>query len=499
MTDVPPPLDNHAANASRRVSDTSRGPWMAWKGLSRHGRAIRFIETYCVAPKGHTAGKLLTLAPFQKEWLEDTLCPGVNASVESIPRGNGKSTFKAALGLWATFDPGESGDPQVPIVATTVGQGMKTIFNPAVRMCELNPELGDRAKIYTAANDPRIVVPFTGGTMFPIADKPDGLQGLDPSLGICDEIGFLSIESWGSLVLATGKRPDSLIIAIGTPGLNQDSALWNVRQGFLSGERGVRYTEFAADDGCSIRDELQWAKANPAFVAGFKSRSAFEVALSLPESLFRIFQLGQWCFGTESWLGTDGLALWTGLADPWDFVPGGDTWAAVDMSRSRDCSAVVALQKRGDGRLHCKEQIWYPTPGGTIDGTDVMNHIRMLDREYNLVACGFDPRFFDERAGMLKAERVEMVEFPQSLERMTPACGEVYERIKTTKTLSHDGKQEFQNHILNAVAQFNSERGFTLKKDKPESLRKIDAAVALCMAVKMTQIPPKRKTGLYIG
>lgn len=470
-------------NSAKRVSDTSLGPWTRWRTTSRHARAIRFIETYCRAPKGYNAGQLIRLAPFQKEWLEEVLAPGVHAAVESMPRGNGKSTFKAALGTWAGFDPGESGDPQVPIIATTIKQGTKTIYGPMVRMIQSHPELEDRCKVYTALSDSKIVIPSSNGEIFPIADDPDGLQGLDPSLGMVDEIGFMSLESWASLLLATGKRPDSLIIAIGTPGFDEDNALWHIRKSHLDGEPEVHFTEYAADEGCNIRDQAQWRKSNPAYVAGFKGEHAFRIALSLPEPLFRIFQLGQWVGGVECWLGVDGRRLWDSLEDPWDFEHA-PTWAAVDMARSRDSAAVVALQRRPDGRLHAKTRIWRPqdSPTGVVDGTAVMNYVRELDRDVELVQVGYDPRFFEERAGILEAERVPMVEFPQSLERMTPACGATYELIMNGTGFSHDGDPEYRKHILAAVPKLN-ERGFTLRKKTPESPNRIDATVATCMAV----------------
>lgn len=494
------------AKAARRggntksLIDDSPGPWMFWpKGMSRHARAIKFIESYCVAPKGYNAGKLMTLAPFQKEWLEEVMAPGIHAAVQSMPRGNGKSTFDAALGLHAVFDPGESGDPQVPVIATTVKQAVKTIYGPAVRMLELNSELGHRAKTYTAMGDTKILVPFTNGEMFPIAEDPDGLQGLDPSLGLVDEIGFMKLEAWASLLLATGKRPDSLIIAIGTPGFDMENALWHVRKTHGEGEKIVHFTEYSADLGCDIRDEAQWTKSNPAYVAGFKGRHAFEVALSLPEALFRIFQLGQWVMGTQSWLGADAHQVWLACQDPYAFQAGAATWVGVDMSRSRDCSAVVAVQRRSDGRLHAKAKVWYPhsSATGVIDGKAVQNYIRDLHRLYDVVACGYDPRFFEERAETLSGEKVKMIEFPQSIERMTPACGDTYELI-INQQLTHDDDDEFMRHILNAVPKFNSERGFTLKKETPESPKKIDSAVALCMAVKLATAPIKQRSALVV-
>jgi phage terminase large subunit-like protein len=149
------------------------------------------------------------------------------------------------------------------------------------------------------------------------------------------------------------------------------------------------------------------------------------------------------------------------------------------MARTRDSTAVAILQRRPDGRLHVKWRIWLPAKDAPIDPTDVMAHLRELDRVYQLVAVSYDPRFFDVPAKMLDDEGLPMVEVPQSLERMTPACGSAYELIGLGG-LSHDGDLGATTQVLDAVARFN-ERGFTLAKGK--SRGRIDAAVAMCLGV----------------
>ena len=72
-----------------------------------------------------------------------------------------------------------------------------------------------------------------------------------------------------------------------------------------------------------------------------------------------------------------------------------------------------------------------------------------------------------------------MVEVPQSVERMTPAVGSLFEAIKRGE-LSHDGDPVVAGQVLNAVARFN-ERGFTLAKAK--SRGRIDAAVSTALMV----------------
>jgi phage terminase large subunit-like protein len=469
-------------NAGKRLADTSSGPWKQWpRGMSRVARAIRFMETYCRPPKGTGWGEPLKLAQFQKEWLEESLADGVDASVLQTPRGNGKSSLGGALATWAVYDDDDTGAPQVPIIATTVGQAIRSCYGVAAAMVNAEPELRKRALIYTGTGTSRINVPANGGDLFPMANDVGGLQGLDYSLAIVDEIGFQPIESWDSLRLASGKRSQSLVAGVGTPGLDRENALFHLRQLVKEGATfpGFVYREYAAPDGCPIDDRAAWRVANPALDAGFLRESALETDLAItPEGHFRTFRLGQWVDGVDCWLGASGSAVWERLTSPYELLPGVPTWVGIDMALVRDTSAVVVMQRRPDKRFHAVCRIWVPTEDRPVDATDVMQHIRDLAESYRVEAISFDPRFFDVPAKMLSDEGLPMFEVPQSVERMTAAVGSLYEAIMGG-SLTHDGDPAFETQILNAVPRF-SERGFTLEKKK--SRGKIDAAIALALA-----------------
>lgn len=468
-------------NASKRLANSKAGPWKGWKIRSRHGRAIKFIETYCRAPKGQGHGSPLRLAKFQKEWLEESLADGVDVSVLQTPRGNGKSSLGGALGTWAVFDDDATGSPQVPIIATTIGQAIRSCYGVAVSMVRAEPELLSRSLIYTGIATPRVTVPFNEGELFPMSNDPDGLQGLDYSLAIVDEIGFQPIDSWESLRLASGKRDRSLVAGLGTPGLDKENALHHVRSLVKDGAvyPGFVYREFSAPDGCALDDRDAWRKANPAIKAGFLRESALETDLGIaPEGHFRTFRLGQWIEGVDSWLGANGGSLWEGLTSPYEFVPKFPLYVGVDIALKRDTSAVVVMQRREDGRVHATCRIWYPTADQPVDTTDIMAYLRDLAETYNVGAISYDPRFFDVPAKMLADGGLPMWEVPQSLERMSVAFGSLYEAI-LGKRLTHDGDDAFATQVLNGVPRFN-ERGFTLVKAK--SRGKIDAAVALALA-----------------
>lgn len=471
-------------NAARRVQTTIAPPWWSWKG-SPVAMRIRFIETYCVIPKGRGAGELMRLADYQRDAIEVLFADGVRTGEYSMGRGGGKSTFMAALGLSDLYL--ERWQPQVPIIATKVQQASKACYDVAVRMVKAHPELSDRANIYSAVGGKMIGTEFNGGEMFPFASDIDGLQGLDPTLALVDELGFVSVESWEALKLAGGKRERSLVAGLGTTG-KKSSALYHLellhREGlYLPGHCRINYS---ATPGCSIHDRTEWRRANPAIEAGLLPLEVLENdAQSTPEDAFRAFRLNQWVdlVGTESWLGPNAARVWGGLRDAYEFDAGRPSFAGVDVSLRHDTTAVVRVQERPDGRWHAVARIFRAPQGLTVDQAPVRSEIAGIP---NLVGCAYDPRFFEASAQDLAELGVQMVEVPQTPQRMVPAIGTLY-RLITGGGITHDGDPEYAAQVCSAVRR-DSEHGFTLSKLRSEL--KIDSAIATALALSITDIEP---------
>lgn len=472
-------------NAARKVRTTLAPPWWSWETSSRAAMVVKFIETHCVIPKGRGAGQLMRLAPYQLEAIEELFADGVRTGEYSMGRGGGKSTFMAALGLADLYL--ERWQPQVPIIATKVQQAKKACYDVAVRMVELNPELDDRANIYKAFGGAMVATPFNGGEMFPFASDVDGLQGLDPTLALVDEMGFISPESWEALKLAGGKRERSLVAGLGTTG-KKTSALYHLellhREGTeIPGHVRINYSALA---GCSIHDRTEWHRANPAIAAGLLPIEQLEAdAIGTPEDAFRAFRLNQWVdlVGTESWLGPNAAKVWGTLHQAYEFDHSRLSYAGLDVSLKHDSTCLVRAQQRPDGRWHVQATIWRAPAGGTIDRAPIRAAIADIP---NLVGCAYDPRFFEDSAQELAEQGVPMIEVPQTPQRMVPAFGLFY-RLITGAGLTHDGDPEYAAQVTGAVRR-DSEHGFTLSKLRSEL--KIDAAYATALALSITDIEP---------
>jgi phage terminase large subunit-like protein len=144
-------------------------------GSTRAARAARFIETLTI-PSGKGARKPFRLRRFQRMIIRRVLGPGIRTAVVAIPRGNGKSSLAAALGLWALVDGPEGA--QVPIVAGVAERQAKICFNIARRMVELDPRLAARIQIF----QDRLYVPHHDATLFPLPADADALLGANPTL-----------------------------------------------------------------------------------------------------------------------------------------------------------------------------------------------------------------------------------------------------------------------------------------------------------------------------
>lgn len=487
-----------SGNSTRTVANKTPGPWKAWRKTTRHGRAIRFVEKYLRSPKGTGHGSPIKLAEWQKNWIEEILAPGISMAVMSMPRGNGKSTLSAAMAVWALFDDDSSGSPSVPIVATTLGQAIKSTYLPATLMVRAEPELADRSIEFTGITTPRVYTPFNEGLLYPLSNDVDGLQGLDANWIACDEIGFQESEVWSSLVLAAGKRDQSLVWGMGTPGLDRSkSVLWAIREKVMGGAEipGLAWREYAADENSPIDDRDQWRKANPALVSGFLREEALVSALAMvPASHFRVFREGIWEEGTDSWLGADGNSIWRKSEDAYQLVEGAPSWVGVDVGLRQDSSAICTVQYRPDGRMHAETKIWMPKADQPVDVTELMGYLRTLCDKYKVGAIAYDPRLFELPSIALTDEGLPMVELNQSVERMTPIIGELYKAVMNGE-ITHNRDPQFTQQVLNAVPRLN-ERGFTLSKGK--SRGKIDAAIALALAHDRASHKKKARS-LYIG
>ena len=170
--------------------------------------------------------------------------------------------------------------------------------------------------------------------------------------------------------------------------------------------------------------------------------------------------------------------------------------AAIDMALKHDTVAVRAVQDAMDGTLVTEAWVWEPSAGRTVDVIAVEQLIEQLHQTGNLEACGYDPAFFEASAQRLEDLGVAMEEFPQSPQRMVPACQNAYELI-CNGLVVHDDDEVPAAQVRQAVPWASGE-GWRLSKGRDKT-KKIDSAIALVMALWLATLRPVEPEIDFVG
>lgn len=448
--------------------------------LPRSGvsRVDAFARGYLTVTRGKGARSPFRLRPWQRDIvgrLFPARGPRPRQGLVSMPRGNGKTTMAAALAAYGLFADGVEG-AEVVVVASDARQAGITLRQVA-RMVELDGRLAEQVQVFAS----RIYLPHTDSTLVVLPAEPGALQGWNPSLAIVDELHTVPRPVWDAVALAAGKRDRSLTLAISTPGPAREGVMWDLTEhGRRGDDPSFTYVEYAAPEGCDVRDEAAWAQANPA-LGDFLYPDALRATVATTrEAEFRRFRLGQWTQHTDAWL--PGKA-WAACTREGPIADGADVVVGFDGSYSGDATAVVAVEVGKPPHVDVI-RFWEPPvgapPGWQVPILDVEDTLREACRRWRVRAIVADPFRWARSLQLLAAEGLPVVEYPQSAQRMTPATSRFGEAVMNT-ALTHSGDPDLARHVANAVVRVDS-RGTRITKEDRHSRLRIDLAVAGIMA-----------------
>jgi phage terminase large subunit-like protein len=450
-------------------------------------RVAAFAKQYVATPKGKGALKPLLLRPWQVE-LVDSVWGRDRDSARSqtspprlagwmLPRGQGKSTLCAVLGLYDLML-GEEGARVV--VAACDERQAGHIFGAAVRMVELNPDLESRVQVF----QDHLAVPARGASFQVLPAVPKRLEGLDPTLALVDEAGRVDREVFEVISLASGKREHSTTLAIGTPGPELDESVLGLLR--------IYGLEHPDDDSFVWREHSAagfedhpvdchhcWELANPA-LGDFLYESGLRAVLppKMREATFRRARLCQLVdMPGEPWLPE---GAWDACATDADVTVRSKVALAFDGSYNGDASALVACTVGDAPHLELLE-LWEPRDGRPISILAVEQAIRDACTKYDVVEITADPFRWARSLEILRDEGLPVTTFPQSAARMTSACSRFFEHV-VNEQLTHSSDKRLAAHIGNCTLKEDS-RGARIVKESKGSRKRIDAAVAAVMAL----------------
>ena len=457
--------------------------------------ASEFIEALCKVTRDSVAGPSgspIVLRGWQQQLLGHLLARREDGryryrqALVGVARKNGKSALGAGLALYRLVMGADGAE-----VYSCAGdkEQARIVFGTARRMIELEPELSGLCKLYRDA----IEIPETGSVYRCLSAEAFTKEGLNPDAVLFDEVHVQpSRELWDVMALASGARPEPLMVGITTAGVKTDTtggdslcySMYQYGQRVVRGEIDDPSFFFAwwepKDATSDHREPATWQEANPGYddiVAAEDFRSA---VLKTPESEFRTKRANQWVSTATTWLPA---GSWDVCKDARPIPDLAEVVLGFDGSFSNDSTALVAVQV-GDiphvDVVECWERPRDAAPGWRVPIAAVEDAIRAACRRWQVREIVCDPFRWARTYQALEDEGLPVVEFPQSPQRMVPATQRFYEAV-VNQSLSHSGDARLARHVDNTTIR-TDQRGSRIQKDAKNSPRKIDLTVAAVMA-----------------
>jgi phage terminase large subunit-like protein len=449
----------------------------------------RFVEGFCKITKDTVAGPAgqpLSLRQWQTDLLGGLFARRPDGrrkhrvGLVGLPRKNGKSALGSGIALYGLFF-GPDG-AEVYSCAADRDQA-RIVFGVAKRMIELEPELADQAKLYRDV----IEIPSTGSVYRVLSSEAFTKEGLSPTLVVYDELHAApDDELWNVMNLGSGARVDPLVLGITTAGVMSDRnggdsicyRLYQHGRKVAAGEVDdpAFFFSWWEDDG-DHRLEETWRKANPGFGDLIDPEDFASAVVRTPEHEFRTKRCNQFTTAADTWFSVGAFEERNAtrvVADGERVVLGfdgsysGDSTGLVGCTLDGHLFVVDAWERPGD------DPMWR-VPIGEVGAA-----LRDACRKYKVLEIACDPYRWAREIQELGDEGLPAVEFPQSPNRMVPACAAFYSDVMDGK-LSHDGDPRLLRHVANAVVK-RDRFGPRIVKDAKDSPRKIDLAVCAVMA-----------------
>ncbi|AOP55058.1 terminase TerL endonuclease subunit [Brevibacterium aurantiacum] len=443
-------------------------------------RFVKFADKFLRVPKGTGARSKLNLRDWQVSIAADVLDHGARTVGLMLPRGSGKTTLNAAIGLYAFFTWGDGAN----VVVFAVDERQAGLaFSAARRMVELSEELSSRCQVFKD----RLYFPSTDSSFQVMPASAASAEGLDYVLAIVDEAGVVNRDLFEVVQLAQGKRERSVLVAIGTPGPNlDDQVLLSLREYAADHpeDKSLRFREFSAAgfEHHPVDCKHCWELANPA-LDDFLHRDALQ-ALQPPktrEATFRRARLCQLASETEGGFLPPGT--WESLNTGELIDDGTEVVIALDGSFSEDTTALLLGTVSTEPHFHTLA-VWEKPKGDDgwrVPVEEVEDTIRAACKQFQVVEIIADPFRWTRTLQVLQSESLPVVEFPHSPTRLTAATGDVYSAAVAGK-MTHSGEPKLAAHVAAAVVT-EGDRGMRLAKaSRSRQARKIDLAACLVMA-----------------
>lgn len=496
-----------------------------WDGEAA-ARAVDFFADVLTHPddsKFTKAGSKFVLCDWQRDyiatlygWKRPDGSRRYTESLAGLPRKNGKSTLAAGLILLELTAMGRRG-AQIYSAAQSRDQAA-LIYSMAARMMRNSRHLSRRLDAIDSTK--RITYKTEGNFYRAIPADAGPVHGTKPAVVIFDELHTQkNRDLYDALKTGQGATSDPLFLSITTAGYDRHSIcfqVWNRARQVRDGESDDPYflpLLYELGDKDDWSDESIWHRCNPNLGQTISLdflREHHQQAKDSPsyENTFRNLYLNQWTEQAVRWLSMDKWRMGNGeLPD----LRGEPCWAAIDLSTTKDITALALAFPRADGGYYLIARFWVPnenarkrermdgvpypiwandqhlflTEGDWIDQGAIRNEVNKLAEEYRIQEIAVDPWNGAPLMQALMEDGFEVVEHRQGFGSMAGPTKE-FDRLVTAGKIQHGGHPVLMWMAGNVAVEKDSAEN--IKPCKKKSTERIDGIVAAVMAVGRAQV-----------
>lgn len=518
-------------------------------------QAIGFFEDCLTHTKGEMRGKPFDVLDWQRAiianlwgWRDAKGYRRYRQCLIYVAKKNGKTELAAGLGLAILCLDHEPG-AEVYSAGAAKDQAAYA-WKAAVVMVKKESELNSRLKVYGEKGGSvmkSIVYPAEGSVYKVISADCDTQDGFNPHGALVDEVHRQKTPEFVDLIeTSTGTRRQPLTVFLTTADYDRVSPCNTLHNFAVKVCLGVfpdpRFLPvlFEANRDDDWQSPAVWRKANPSmgrvfpesFIAG-----RCQKAKQQPSYLntFKRLHLNIITERKTTWLD---MLEWDACAGEIaalalrDYLKGRDCWGGLDLSTTRDTTALSLIFPFTAEEEHARVQaggkvetdgkirsywllpfVWIPTDnaverekadnvpyltwatGGFLDMTEgnvvdyraIRQRLNLLDKEYRIQEVGYDPYNATQLALELQDEDgFKMILMRQGWKTMSEPTKHFGDLVHAGR-LRHGGHPVLRWMAANAAVKIDDKENTTLTKDK-EGKKRIDGMVAAAMALGLAMV-----------
>lgn len=498
---------------------------------------IKWIEHHCVHYIGEKKNKPFLLEEFQKDILRELFGWRLEKDRRylkhttvwlEIPRGNGKSTFATAMGLYIAFGLGLESS-KVYCFASSLKQSKESVFDPAKHMAEsINENFDMGLRLYHST----VKDPETGSEFILMSADWKGAHSLVGTAFIIDEIHLHSDDRlYAGVQSGDSKRTDfsPLIIVLTTSGtrhtFGHEKHLYakRIQDGLIKDDSWLVRIYSAGDqpegdDEYYFRPET-WEAANPGFkyINGYKFAQKAQVARNSSSSLntFLRYNLNIWVGSVNAWIPAHRWAKCKGKVN-FSELEGERAYCGLYVSKIKDIGAFCMFfpeKKVLWWRYFCPETSsnerkealvgyadWVKKgwiveiPGDVLDDEAVTLRIIALSRKVKMKVILYHAAESTSKVNILAENGLNLESCSVSSYTIMSAASKKLEEMVLKQEISHGGNP-VSSYMVDSVELIKKDEA--IKPSAEESTDNISGVFAAVMAIASWMNAEPEKVSVY--